>query len=80
MMTQPPVPRRTASATTVTMELHPQEAALIRYLRQLRFGRLERLEVQDGLPVGAEEVRGRVRFDGRGGRGGSSSSRRRDEP
>jgi len=47
------------------MQLHPQEAALIRYLRALRFGRLERLEVQDGLPVAAEEVRGKVRFDRR---------------
>jgi len=47
----------------VAMQLHPQEAALIRYLRALRFGRLERLEVQDGLPVAAEEVRGKVRFD-----------------
>lgn len=60
-MTQPAARRR-----TVTMALHPQEAALIRYLRALRFGRLERLEVQDGLPVAAEEVRGKVRFDARG--------------
>lgn len=50
---------------TVTMALHPREAALIRYLRALRFGRLERLEVQDGLPVAAEEVKGKVRFDRR---------------
>jgi len=60
------------------MALHPNEAALIGYLRALRFGRLERLEVQDGLPVGAEEVRGRVRFDGRGV--APASHRRGDDP
>ena len=43
--------------------LHPREVALITYLRAMRFGRVERLEVQDGLPVAAEESLGKVRFD-----------------
>lgn len=46
----------------VTMVLHPTEAELIQYLRKLRYGRVERLEVQEGLPVLAEEVREKVRF------------------
>jgi hypothetical protein len=48
---------------TVTMQLHLNEAALIDYLRRLGHGCLERLIVADGLPVGADEVRGKVRFD-----------------
>lgn len=45
-----------------TMEVHPAERALLLYLRRLGFGVLEKLQVQNGLPVSAEEVRGKVRF------------------
>jgi len=53
---------------TVAMQLHPNEVALIIYLRRLGHGCLERLIVADGLPVGADEVKGKVRFD-KGGTG-----------
>jgi hypothetical protein len=35
---------------------------LIRYCRDLRFGEIERLSIQDGLPVMAETIRKKVRF------------------
>jgi hypothetical protein len=44
-------------------ELHPAEEKLILFLRQLKFGTLQRLVVRDGLPAFAEEVEKTVRFD-----------------
>ncbi len=67
---------RTSPANWTTMTLHPAEARLIQYIRTLGFGRIERLEVQDGLPVIAEEVKERVRFgQGQGARGGPPGAR-----
>jgi hypothetical protein len=37
----------------------------IRYCRDLRFGEIERLSIQDGLPVLAEVTRKKVKFDRR---------------
>jgi hypothetical protein len=34
----------------------------IRYCRELKFGDIERLSIQDGVPVLAEVVRKKVRF------------------
>lgn len=34
----------------VTMELHPQEAALIEGTRRMRFGTIEKLGIHNGLP------------------------------
>ena len=48
---------------TVTMQLHPLEAALIRYLRGLRFGCLTELSVQDGLPVSFETATRKTRLE-----------------
>jgi hypothetical protein len=42
--------------------LHPAWRALIRYCSELRHGELERLSIQDGLPVIAEHVRQKVKF------------------
>lgn len=42
--------------------LHPAWLALIRYCRELNHGELERLSIQDGLPVIAEHVRQKVKF------------------
>ena len=52
----------------IPMELHPSEADLIRFIRELRYGTIQNLHVQDGLPVAAEEVRGKVRFGTTSGR------------
>jgi len=42
--------------------LHPAWLAFIRYCEELRFGDIERLRIQDGVPVLAEETRKKVRF------------------
>jgi hypothetical protein len=47
----------------LTLPLHPAEEKLLRFLRDLRFGTLQRLVVRDGLPSFAEEVIQTIRFD-----------------
>ena len=47
----PPAPR-----------LHPAWLSLIRFCRDLGFGEIERLKIQDGLPVSAEVVRKKIRW------------------
>lgn len=44
--------------------IHPSWHAFIKYCRELRFGEIERLKIQDGLPVLAEEVKRKVKFMG----------------
>ena len=42
--------------------LHPAWHALVRYCADLRHGEIERLKIQDGLPVLAEVTRKKIRF------------------
>ena len=42
--------------------LHPVWRAFIRYCAQLRHGEIERLCIQDGLPVLAESTTKKVKF------------------
>jgi len=42
--------------------LHPTWLSLIRFCHDLGFGEIERLKIQDGLPVSAEVVRKKVRW------------------
>ena len=42
--------------------LHPAWLALVRYCADLRHGEIERLKIQDGLPVLAEVTRKKIRF------------------
>lgn len=42
--------------------LHPAWREFIRYCRELRHGEVERLSIQDGLPVLAESIRKKVKF------------------
>jgi len=44
------------------VRLHPAERRLIEYIRQLRYGTILTLKVQDGLPVLAEEALKKVKF------------------
>jgi len=44
------------------LPLHWQEIQLIRLLRKIRFGTIERLAVQDGVPLVAVHVEERVDF------------------
>jgi hypothetical protein len=44
------------------MLLHPAEVALIKYIRELGFGQIERIKVKDGLPCDAEKVTEQAKF------------------
>lgn len=44
-------------------ELHPAWRAFIRYCRELRHGEIERLSIQDGLPILAEVTTKKVKFN-----------------
>ncbi len=46
----------------VSMDLHPAEAALIEYIRELEYGELQRVQVHQGLPVEIEQVVGKIRL------------------
>ena len=43
-------------------ELHPAWQALIRFCRELKHGEIERINIQDGLPVSAEVIRKKIRW------------------
>lgn len=43
-------------------QLHPAWRAFIRYCEELGHGEIERLKIQDGLPVLAEVATKKVRF------------------
>jgi hypothetical protein len=42
--------------------LHPAWRAFIRHCRDLGFGEISQLKIQDGLPVMAEETKKKVKF------------------
>ena len=42
--------------------LNPAWLCFIRHCRELGFGEISKLKIQDGLPVMAEETRKRVKF------------------
>jgi len=42
--------------------LHPAWLAFIRHCRELGFGEISQLRIQDGLPVMAEETKRKVKF------------------
>lgn len=46
--------------------LHPVWLSFIRYCLELKFGEIEKLKIQDGLPMLAEEVRRKIKFSGGG--------------
>jgi hypothetical protein len=51
-----------ALRTAANVDLHPAWREFIRYCRELRHGEIERLSIQDGLPVLAEQIRKKVKF------------------
>ena len=60
---------RIENATTTTTgerlavnSVHPAWHALVRYCADLRYGEIELLKIQDGLPVMAEVTRKKIRF------------------
>jgi hypothetical protein len=42
--------------------LHPVWAEFVRFCRELKYGEIENLRIQDGLPLMAEMVRRKVKF------------------
>lgn len=46
----------------VQMALHPAWAAFLRFCAELKYGEIERLSIQDGLPVLAELTKKKVKF------------------
>ena len=44
--------------------LHPAWLAFLRFCAEMKFGEIERLSIQDGLPVLAEMTKKKVKFTG----------------
>jgi len=44
------------------VDLHPLWRAFVRYCGELQHGEIERLKIQDGLPVLAEVTKKKVKF------------------
>ena len=49
-------------STTSEMCLHPAWIAFIRYCQQLEHGDIEKLKIQDGIPVLVEVSRKKIKF------------------
>lgn len=49
--------------STPNSMLHPTWRAFIEYCREISHGEIETLKIQDGLPVLAEVVRKKVKFE-----------------
>jgi hypothetical protein len=60
-----PMLLREGMALRVGAELPPAWREFIRFCTDLRHGEIERLSIQDGVPVLAEITRKKVKFHGR---------------
>jgi hypothetical protein len=45
-----------------SLSLHPAWSSFLRFCEELQFGEIEKLKIQDGLPVMAELTTKKVRF------------------
>ncbi len=45
------------------LRIHPLWYSFIKYCEELGFGEIERLKIQDGLPMMAEKVSRKVKFN-----------------
>ncbi|HUA58904.1 MAG TPA: hypothetical protein VML19_09135 [Verrucomicrobiae bacterium] len=50
------------SAADEREPMHPSWVAFIRFCRQLGHGEIEKLKIQDGLPLTAETIRSKTKF------------------
>jgi hypothetical protein len=55
------LPRRTSEART-SAGVHPAWQRLMRYCAELGHGEIEKLKIQDGLPMAAEITTRKVKF------------------
>jgi len=53
---------RAVSQTKIESSHHPAWRAFIRYCLEMQHGEIERLKIQDGLPVLAELTKKKVKF------------------
>ncbi len=44
--------------------IHPAWYSFIKYCESIRYGEIDRLKIQDGLPMLAEEVKKKIKFMG----------------
>ena len=54
--------RSQSAAVTRTDKLHPGWLALIRLCKDLNHGEIERIRIQDGLPVLVEVIRQKIKL------------------
>lgn len=45
-----------------TIQIHPLWYAFIKYCETLRFGEIQKLKIENGLPTSAEEVKKKIKF------------------
>ena len=63
MTARGPVPSDLRAAQSqVSPSLHPAWRAFLRFCAELKHGDIERLKIQDGLPVLAEVTKKKVKF------------------
>lgn len=53
---------RPKSGTRPSMDVHPAWVRLMQYCSELGHGEIEKLKIQDGVPVIADVVREKVKF------------------
>lgn len=51
-----------APGSHASLSLHPAWSSFLRFCGELQFGEIERLKIQDGLPVMAELTTKKVKF------------------
>ncbi len=44
--------------------IHPAWYSFIKYCESLRYGEIDKIKIQDGLPMIAEEVKKKIKFTG----------------
>jgi hypothetical protein len=44
--------------------IHPAWYSFIKYCEALRYGEIDKIKIQDGLPMIAEEVKKKIKFSG----------------
>jgi hypothetical protein len=54
--------KRSASPDGASISVHPSWLRLIHYCAELRHGEIEKLKIQDGLPMAAEVATRKIKF------------------
>ncbi len=57
----PPAPRQ-STTNGIDAPLHESWLALIHFCRELQYGEIEKIKIQDGLPVAAELATRKIKF------------------